>query len=52
MSKKWGVKRIDIYIDPSESEHGPVRTLKDMTEDEILEIERKYGMPVRRPNRE
>ena len=33
-------------------EHGLVRTLEDMTEEEIQEIEQKYGMPVIRPTKE
>jgi hypothetical protein len=54
MSKRWGPKPIEdqVHIDPDEVLHGPVRTLKDMTEEEILVLEKHYGMKIRRPNRE
>jgi hypothetical protein len=28
----------------------PVRTLRDMTEEEIVALEKKYGVPVKRPD--
>lgn len=30
----------------------PVRTIADMSDEEIAALERKYGAPVRRPRRE
>jgi hypothetical protein len=42
--KAGGYKRVEI-------KHPPVRTLQDMSEDEIREIEKRYKMPVVRPRK-
>ena len=44
-------RRLLRALDPEARLHAPVRTLKDMTEEELQEIERAYGMKVRRPNK-
>jgi hypothetical protein len=41
-----------FFYDPAQFEPAPVRTLADMSEEEIVALEKRYGCPVRRPNRE